>query len=107
MSVAWAGNNHQIISFIHGGIRHAGVTHGVAQFYRYAAADNADKGNKARALSLVLAGGILATFLGPNLTRLTYLAIPDHLYAGCFFAAAVVQACALLTLPFLRIKPLL
>ena len=82
-----------------------GVTHGVAQFYRYAAADNADKGNKARALSLVLAGGILAAFLGPNLTRLTYLAIPDHIYAGCFFTAAAVQACALLTLPFLRIKP--
>jgi MFS family permease len=81
-----------------------GVTHGVAQFYRYAAADNADKANKARALSLVLAGGILAAFIGPNLARMTFLAIPDHIYAGCFYAAAGVQAVALVTLPFLRIK---
>lgn len=81
-----------------------GLTHGVAQFYRYAAADNAEKENKARALSLVVAGGILAAFLGPNLSRLTFTAIPDHLYAGCFFAAAGVQAVALLALPFLRIK---
>ena len=35
---------------------------------------------------------------------MTFLAIPDNIYAGCFYAAAVVQAVALLTLPFLRIK---
>ena len=82
-----------------------GLTHGVAQFYRYAAADNAEKDQKAKALSLVLAGGILAAFLGPNLTRMTFTAIPDHIYAGCFLAAALVQATAFLALPFLRIKP--
>jgi MFS family permease len=40
---------------------------GFAQFYRFAAADVADEANKNRAISLVLSGGILGAFLGPNL----------------------------------------
>ena len=82
-----------------------GIATGVAQFYRYAAADNAEQNQKARALSLVLAGGVLAVIIGPNLARMTFEAIPDHLYAGCFFGAAMMQLLALLLLPYLDIKP--
>jgi len=82
-----------------------GIATGVAQFYRYAAADNAEQNQKAKALSLVLAGGVLAAILGPSLARLTFEAIPDHLYAGCFFAAAMMQVLVLLLLPYLDIKP--
>ena len=82
-----------------------GIATGVAQFYRYAAADNAEQNQKARALSLVLAGGVLAAIIGPNLARMTFEAIPDHLYAGCFFGAAMMQLLALLLLPYLDIKP--
>ena len=82
-----------------------GIATGVAQFYRYAAADNAEQNQKARALSLVLAGGGLAAIIGPNLARMTFEAIPDHLYAGCFFGAAMMQLLALLLLPYLDIKP--
>ena len=80
-----------------------GITNGTAQFYRYAATDNAVEAQKSRALSLVLAGGIAAAVIGPTLSRMTFTIIPGHLYAGCFFAAAAVQMSALLFLPFLRI----
>ena len=80
-----------------------GITNGTAQFYRYAATDNAAESEKARCLSLVLAGGIAAAIVGPTLSRMTFTIIPDHIYAGCFFAAAAVQMSALFFLPFLRI----
>jgi MFS family permease len=82
-----------------------GLATGVAQFYRYAAADNAEQHQKAKALSLVLAGGVLAAIIGPNLARMTFEAIPNHLYAGCFFGAAMMQFLALCLLLYLNIKP--
>lgn len=82
-----------------------GIATGVSQFYRYAAADNAEQDQKAMALSLVLAGGVLAAIIGPNLARMTFEIIPGHLYAGCFLGAAMMQFVALCLLPGLNIKP--
>ena len=68
-----------------------GVAHGCAGFYRYAAADSAEESQKPKAISYVLAGGLLAAFMGPEIARNTVDFVPGHLYAGCFFSVAAVQ----------------
>ena len=75
-----------------------GIAQGCAGFYRYAAADSAEDAQKPRAISYVLAGGLLAAFLGPEIARNTVGLVPGHLYAGCFFSIALVQVFSLLTL---------
>ena len=47
-----------------------GAYQGFAQFYRFAASEVASDAFKARAISLVLAGGVVAALLGPLLGRL-------------------------------------
>jgi MFS family permease len=72
-----------------------GVAHGCAGFYRYAAADSAEESQKPKAISYVLAGGLLAAFMGPEIARNTVDFVPGHLYAGCFFSVAAVQLVSL------------
>ena len=48
----------------------AGTYQGFAQFYRFAAAEVASSAFKPRAISLVLAGGVVAALVGPLLARL-------------------------------------
>lgn len=48
-----------------------GAFNGFAIYYRFAAADQADKGYKSKAISYVLAGGVIAAFIGPNLAAWT------------------------------------
>ena len=70
-----------------------GVYQAFANYYRFAAADAASPAFQSQAISLVLAGGVVAAFLGPlNASRATDLlgAIPD---AGPY---AVVVALAVL-----------
>jgi MFS family permease len=83
-----------------------GIAHGVAGFYRYAAADSADESEKPKAISYVLAGGLLAALMGPEIARNTVGLVPEHLYAGCYFSAAAVQLVSLVILAGLKIpKP--
>lgn len=48
-----------------------GIYNAAGQYLRFAAADVAPPAGRARALSLVLAGGLLGAFLGPALSRST------------------------------------
>ena len=72
-----------------------GIAHGCAGFYRYAAADSADESQKPKAISYVLAGGLLAAVMGPEIARNMVDFVPGHLYAGCFFSVAAVQLISL------------
>lgn len=47
----------------------AGCYQGFAQFYRFAAGEVSDDGFRPRAISLVLAGGVVAALVGPLLAR--------------------------------------
>ena len=69
-----------------------GVSHGIGQFYRYAAADNVEDEQKSVVVSLVLAGGLMAAFLGSTIATSSLMLYPEVIYAGCFFAAAAIQA---------------
>ena len=72
-----------------------GVAQWCAGFYRYAAADSAERSQKPRAISYVLAGGLVAAFLGPEIARNTVYVVPGHLYAGCYFCVSLVQLVSL------------
>lgn len=95
--------------FIAGGLLY-GVFAAFSQYYRFSAADAADVSaaedklaTRARAISLVMAGGLVAAFLGPELAKATQDLIPPFLFAGCYLAIAVVALFATLTLLFLDI----
>ncbi len=63
------------------------------QSYRFAAADTASTHFRAKAVAWVLAGGMFAAVIGPQLVILTKDIWPAYLFAGTFLAQA---ACAVL-----------
>jgi MFS family permease len=68
-------------------------------FYRFAAAEVVPQDYKARAISLVLAGGIVGGFVGPETSKLTREIIAGHLYAGPYLS---LVGFALLTILVVR-----
>lgn len=80
-----------------------GVLNGFAIYYRFAAADTADAAFRPKAISLVMAGGVLAAFAGPNLAKLTIDAFPGASYAGCFVAMVGLHTLTILLLSFIDI----
>ena len=83
-----------------------GSFQGFAILYRYAAADTASEAFKPRAISLVLAGGLVAALIGPELSKWSYDLDAPVLFAGSFLVIAGVQALSLVFLAFVRIPPL-
>ncbi|MCD6023234.1 MAG: permease [Fibrobacteria bacterium] len=66
-----------------------------AQFYRFAAGEVSDAAFRPRAISLVLAGGVVAAFTGTLLARWGGPWIPAHAYLGSFLLLALVSVAAL------------
>lgn len=79
-----------------------GTFQGFAQFYRFAASEVADDAFRPRAISLVLAGGIVAAFLGPLLARLGGKLLQTE-YVGSFMLLAAVSVIAAGVLLGLRV----
>ena len=71
-----------------------GVYNAVGLQYRFAAAEVASTGDRARAISLVLAGGIAGGFVGPQAVRLARDAFPTP-FLGSFAILACVALVAL------------
>ncbi|WP_332714854.1 MFS transporter [Pelagibacterium mangrovi] len=80
-----------------------GAAGAFGQQYRFAAADSVPPEGKARAISWVLFGGVLAGFLGPRLASLTSEAVPDALYAGSFIGLAGLSLVSMLLLSATRL----
>ena len=79
-----------------------GTYQSFAQFYRFAASEVADDAFRPRAISLVLAGGVVAALAGPALARLGGdLMVPT--YTASFIILAVVSLAGALLLLGLRI----
>lgn len=76
------------------------------QSYRFAATDTASDAFKPKAISWVLAGGVVAGFLGPQLVVVTKDLWPPYLFAATYLGQAAVAAVAGCVLMFLKIpKP--
>ena len=58
----------------------------VGHFFRFAAADVASAAFRPRAISYVMAGGVIAALLGPELAKATQALFPAFVFAGCFVA---------------------
>ncbi len=71
------------------------------QQFRFAAADNAPPQFKARAISFVLAGGIVTAILGPQIVIFTRELMAPHMFAGSFAAVPVIALVGAAILSFL------
>ena len=60
-----------------------GVFNGFGQYYRFAAAETASEQYRSRAISYVLAGGLIAAFAGPNLAKWSRHVLPAE-FAGSY-----------------------
>ncbi len=82
----------------------AGYYNANAQLYRFAAAELADAPSREKAVSLVMAGGLLGAVLGPNLAANTkgILSVP---FAGAYFALAGVAMLSMAAMAFLQFPP--
>ncbi|HEY7690033.1 MAG TPA: MFS transporter [Dongiaceae bacterium] len=80
-----------------------GMCMGFALFYRFAAADAADDAFRAKAISWVISGGVIAALVGPELARHTRDLAGPYLFAGSFLAIAALFALSCMLVQFLRI----
>jgi MFS family permease len=74
--------------------------------YRFAAADTASEAFRPKVVSWVLAGGIFAAVIGPQLVIFTKDLLPPYLFAASYLgqsACAVLAACVLM---FVKVPPL-
>jgi predicted MFS family arabinose efflux permease len=76
------------------------------QSYRFAAADTASEGFRAKAVSWVLAGGIFAAVIGPQLVIFTKYILSPHLYAASFLGQSACALLAAIVLNFVKIPRL-
>jgi MFS family permease len=72
-----------------------GLYGAVAQSYRFAAADGASPAFRPKAVSWVLAGGVFAGVLGPQLVQWTMDIWPPYLFAVSFVMQALVALVAM------------
>ncbi|EMH7816022.1 TPA: MFS transporter [Pseudomonas aeruginosa] len=71
--------------------------------FRFAAADGVDESRRARALSMVMGGGVAAGVVGPQLVTHTMYLWPAHLFAATFIAQAAVAAVSAIILLGVRL----
>lgn len=67
-----------------------GTYQGFAQFYRFAASEMAEPAHRPRAISLVLAGGVVAAIVGPLLARVGGPVLSPE-YVGTFLILSVAS----------------
>lgn len=87
------------------GVLFAGSTSAFVQQYRFAAADTASEKFRPKAISWVMAGGILAGVIGPQTAALTKDLFAPILFAGAFIGLSALAALSWLVLSLLRFPP--
>ncbi len=76
------------------------------QSYRFAAADTASEAFRPKVVSWVLAGGVFAAIIGPQLVIFTKDLLSPHIFAASYLgqsACALIAACVLM---FVKIPPM-
>lgn len=80
----------------------AGLGFGIGQHYRFAAAEVAAPGYRPRAISLVMAGGVLSAVLGPEIVKHTRDMAGPVLFLGTYLTLALLPLGCLVLLTFTR-----
>jgi MFS family permease len=80
-----------------------GVYQATQGFFRFAATETASESFKPKAISWVLAGGLLSALLGPQIATLTSAAVGSVPYAGAYIAMIALNVIGAVGLFFLDI----
>ena len=80
-----------------------GMYNAFGQQYRFAAADVASDAFRSKAISLVLAGGVVAAFVGPEIARFTVDVVPGHEFLGPYLAIIALLLVTIAVLGFVDI----
>ncbi len=83
-----------------------GLSASFAWYYRFAAADSSPIDFKARAISYVMLGGVIAGFAGPQLAKWSVDWFAPVTFKGVYIAISLVSIVSLLVVQFLRIPTL-
>ena len=70
--------------------------------YRFAAVEVVDKDYAPKAISIILLAGIGSAFIGPNIANISKGFISDHMYAGSYFALAILSISSTIFLFFFQ-----
>ncbi len=82
-----------------------GSYQGFANYYRFAAAEASEANHASRAISWVVAGGVVAAFLGPQLGQWGRDWLVGDLFVGSYLAQGALSVAALAILSQLQLKP--
>ncbi|MGF1620599.1 MAG: MFS transporter [Rhodomicrobiaceae bacterium] len=80
----------------------AGFSASYVQSYRFAAADSAPESFRAKAISWVMVGGLLAGIIGPQLVIWTRESLPGAPFAGSFLSQSLLALLAIPVIAMLR-----
>jgi len=80
-----------------------GIYQGFQGFYRFAAADTASDAFKPKAISWVLAGGLVSAILGPEVVQMTSDSFAGVPFAGAYVAVVAISLVGGIGLLFLEI----
>lgn len=72
-------------------------------YLRFAAADVSTPAYRSRAISYVMAGGVIAAILGPELVDVTWNWHEPYIYAGCYLAIAFLCCLTIFVLQFIQV----
>ncbi|MEM7562906.1 MAG: MFS transporter [Pseudomonadota bacterium] len=102
--MSWGIYHHHFLVFSVGSV-FMGFAMAYGQFLRFAAAEVASEDYKSRAISWVLAGGIVAAFAGPGIATLTRQSWQGPAFSASFAALIAVGFSIMLIQLFLKIPP--
>lgn len=80
-----------------------GIQNGFTQQYRFAAAEVSDESFRSKAISLVLAGGVVSALFGPETAKWSRDLFEPVLFAGCYAMIAVLYAIVILLVSRLKL----
>ena len=83
----------------------AGAGMGIAQHYRFAAAEAATPAYRPRAIALVMAGPVLSAIFGPELVKHTHLAFMPYMFLGTYLALALLPLACMVLLSRVELPP--
>ncbi len=83
----------------------AGIGFGIAQHYRFAASEVATPAYRPRAISLVMAGGVVAAIAGPELVKHSKDMVVPFLFLGTYLILSLLPLLCLGVLAQLRLPP--
>ena len=101
VAIAALGAYHRMFWVLCLGTMVTGVYNACGQLYRFAAAEVAPAGLKEKAISWVLAGGIVGGVVGPNLAKYSKDSLPVA-FAGSYAVLALFALASLVVIQFVR-----